>query len=124
ERPTVELEQELESVLWMVVHGPLDERQIFGLAERVRRDLLSLHAVSQAELRLGRTPEIGEEISQERLRALGLAVGDVADVIRSSARDLPGGGVRTPGGEYLLRTKERRDLASGYADIVLVSSAD
>ena len=124
ERPTVELQQELENVLWMVVHGPLDERQIFELAERVRRDLLELPEVSQVDLRLGRTPEIVVEIPQARLRSLGLTPGDVAQTIRASARDLPGGGVRTPGGEYLLRTKERRDLASGYADIVLVSTAD
>ncbi|GJM23209.1 MAG: multidrug resistance protein [Planctomycetota bacterium] len=124
ERPTVELAQELENVLWMVVHGPLDERQIFALAEQVRRELLELPELSQVELRLGRTPEIAIEIPQARLRSLGLTPGDVADTVRASARDLPGGGVRTPGGEYLLRTKERRDLASAYADIVLVSTAD
>jgi len=124
ERPTVELQQEFDSVLWMVVHGPLDERQIFELAERMRRDLLELPEVSQVDLRLGRTPEIVVELPQARLRSLGLTPGDVAATIRDSARDLPGGGVRTPGGEYLLRTRERRDLASDYADIVLVSTAD
>ncbi len=124
ERPTVELQQELENVLWMVVHGPLDERQIFELAERVRREMLELPELSQVDLRLGRTPEILIEVPQARMRSLDLTPGDIARTIRASARDLPGGGVRTPGGEYLLRTKERRDVASGYEDIVLISTPD
>ena len=122
ERPTLGLQQEQSYVMWMVVYGPLTERQIFDLTERMRRDLLSLPSVKHVELRMERDPEIQIEVSQATLRSLGLTLGDVAETIRKSARDVPAGGVRTAGGEVLLSTRERRDYASEYGDIVLVSN--
>ncbi|MCL4216837.1 MAG: efflux RND transporter permease subunit, partial [Candidatus Hydrogenedentes bacterium] len=122
ERPNVELRQEQSSVFWMVVYGPYSEREIFDLAERIRRDLVAMPEVSQVEVRTARGPEILIEIPQANLRALGLTLNDVAQAIRVSARDLPAGGVRTSSGEVLLRTRERRDFASQYGDIVLVAS--
>ena len=122
ERPNVELRQETSSVFWMVVYGPYSEREIFDLAERVRRDLVAMPELSQVEVRTARGPEILVEIPQAHLRALGLTLNDVAQAIRVSARDLPAGGVRTSSGEVLLRTRERRDFASQYGDIVLVAS--
>ena len=122
ERPTLGLRQEQRSVIWMVVYGPLTEGQIFSLAERVRRDLLALPPVRHVEVRTPRDPEIHVEIPQAALRSLGLTLGDVANTIRVSARDIPAGGVRTAGGEILLTTRERRDFASEYGDIVLVTN--
>lgn len=121
ERPTLGLQQEQRSVMWMVVYGPLTDRQIFDLSERIRRDLLALPAVSHVEMRLERDPEIHIEIAQAQLRSLGLNLGDIAQTIRASARDVPAGGVQTTAGEVLLSTRERRDFASEYGDIVLVT---
>ena len=122
ERPTLGLRQEQQSVIWLVVFGPLTEGQIFELAERVQRDLLALPAVKHVEVRTPRDPEIHVEVPQATLRALGLTLGEVAAIVRESARDIPAGGVRTAGGEILLTTRERRDFASEYGDIVLVTS--
>ncbi|GMV95065.1 MAG: multidrug transporter AcrB [Candidatus Hydrogenedentota bacterium] len=121
ERPTLGLQQEQSSVMWMVVYGPLTERQIFDLSERIRRDLLALPAVSHVEVRMERDPEIHIEIPQAKLRSLGLTLGEVAETINESARDVPAGGVQTSAGEVLLSTRERRDFASEYSDIVLLS---
>jgi multidrug efflux pump subunit AcrB len=122
ERPTLGLQLEQSSVMWMVVYGPLTERQISDLSDRMRRDLLSLPSVKHVEVRMERRPEIHIEMSQGTLRSLGLSLADVAATIRNSARDVPAGGVRTAGGEVLLSTRERRDFASEYGDIVLVSN--
>ncbi|MCC6486871.1 MAG: efflux RND transporter permease subunit [Candidatus Hydrogenedentes bacterium] len=122
ERPTFGLRQEQTDVMWMVVYGPLTERQIFELADRIRRDLLALPAVKHVELRTGRGPEIQIEIPQATLRSLGMSLGEAAQRIRESARDVPAGGVRTDAGEVLLSTRERRDYASEYGDIVLMTN--
>ena len=122
ERPTFGLRQEQTDVMWMVVYGPLTERQIFELADRIRRDLLALPAVKHVELRTGRGPEIQIEIPQATLRSLGMSLSDTAQRIRESARDVPAGGVRTAAGEVLLSTRERRDFASEYGDIVLMTN--
>ena len=122
ERPDVALRQERQNVFWLVVHGPLTEKQISDLAERVRWELLALPEVSQVEVRTARDPEIQIEIPQAALRSLNLTLGDVATTIRQSARDVPAGGVQTAGGEVRLGTRERRELASEYGDIVLKST--
>ncbi|MEM6314475.1 MAG: efflux RND transporter permease subunit, partial [Planctomycetota bacterium] len=124
ERPTIALRQEQRRIMWLALYGELDERQMFNLAEKVRGDLVDTPEISRADVRFARSPEISVEIPQERLRSLGLTPREVADVIGASARDVAGGGVRTPGGEVLLRAAERRDAASAYADIPLVSTAE
>jgi multidrug efflux pump subunit AcrB len=121
EEPRLGLRTDWGSVMWLVVYGQLTERQIYELAERVRRDLLALPAIRNVEVRTPRDPEIHVEIPQAKLRSLGLTLGEVAQTIRDSARDVPAGGVRTAGGEVLLSTRERRDYASEYGDIVLVT---
>ncbi|MCC6143510.1 MAG: efflux RND transporter permease subunit, partial [Candidatus Hydrogenedentes bacterium] len=119
ERPTLGLRQEESNVMWMVVYGPLSERQILDLAERMRRELLLLPEVTRVEVRSERTPEIHIDIPQATLRSLGMTLDEAAQIIRQSARDVPGGGVQTAAGEVLLSTRERRDFASEYGNIVL-----
>lgn len=123
ERPTLGLRLEQDSVMWMVVYGPFTERQSLELTERIRRGLLALPEVSQISVFAERAPEVRIEIPEETLRSLDLTLGEVADLLGSSARDVPAGGVRTPAGEVLLSTRERRDFASEYGDIPLVSSS-
>jgi len=124
ERPVVELNQKLSRVIDLVVYGPLGENEHFELMEVIRNDLLQYPNISQVEVRFTRNPEIHIEIPQLTLRSLGLALSDIAQIVRQSARDLPAGGIRTKGGEILLRTNERRDYASQYGDIAIVSNED
>jgi multidrug efflux pump subunit AcrB len=124
ERPVIGLNQKLSRVVDLVVYGPLNENEHFELTEKIRNDLLQFPDISQVDVRFSRNPEIHIEIPQLVLRSLGLTLDEVAGIVRESARDLPAGGVKTEGGEILLRTSERRDFASEYGDIVVVSNAD
>jgi multidrug efflux pump subunit AcrB len=119
ERPVLGLRLEESSVMWMVVYGPLTEHQIQDLAERMRRELLLLPEISRVEVRSERNPEIHVDLAQATLRSLGMTLNEAASTIRQSARDLPAGGVQTAAGEVLLSTRERRDFASEYGNIVL-----
>lgn len=124
ERPVVGLNQKLSRVIDLVVYGPLNENEHFELVERIRNGLLQYPNITQVEVRFSRNPEVHIEIPQLTLRSLGLTLDDVAQTIRQSARDLPAGGIRTEAGEILLRTSERRDFASEYGDITIVSNTD
>ncbi|MGD2108627.1 MAG: efflux RND transporter permease subunit [Phycisphaerae bacterium] len=121
ERPAVELAVRQRSTVTLAIAADMDERTLFEFAERVRNDLLANPEISQVEVRGIRNPEVSIEIPQAVLRSLGLTLGDVADKIGTAARDVPGGEVRTPGGEVLLRSAGRRFYASEYADIPVVS---
>ncbi|NNE92613.1 MAG: efflux RND transporter permease subunit, partial [Verrucomicrobiales bacterium] len=99
-------------VMSIAVSAETDERTLRNLAERVRTDLLSYKGgeveVTQAQLAGVREFEISIEVSEDTLRQYGLTFDQVALAVRKSSLDLPGGSVRTEGGEVLIRTEARR----------------
>ncbi|RJP31664.1 MAG: efflux RND transporter permease subunit [Phycisphaerales bacterium] len=121
ERPRVELAIRQRSTVTIAIAAEMDERTLFEFAERVRNDLLAYEQITQIVVRGMRNPEITIEVPQAQLRALNLTLGDIAATVRAAARDVPGGEVRTEGGEVLLRSAGRRFFASEYHDIPVVS---
>ena len=124
ERPLVSLKTRRREVLRLALYGDLDERTLFDLGETIREELIDLPEVTQVELNGVRDPELAIEVSQHFLRAHNLTLRDVADTVRQGAVDVPAGGIKTPAGEILLRTIERRELASEFSDLALVSLED
>ena len=124
ERPIVSLVQVRNRVLTLLVHGPQDEQTLRALAERIRDDLLQRPGVTLIELAAARPLEISLEVPQRNLRAYNLTLDHIAREVREAAIELPAGGVKTPGGEVLLRTQERRDFAREYANIPVAAAPD
>ena len=117
EPPRVERSQHGFYVISIAIAAQLPPEDLFELSERVRRELLIMPGVSEINLRGRLAPQISIEIGEDRLRALGLTLGDVAQAVRSAARDVPAGGLETADGEILLRTEGRRTRAQEFADI-------
>ena len=111
-------------VMSVVVHGDLPIETLTEKAERIRDDLTSLDDISQAELRGVPPYEISIEVSEDALRRYSLSFDQVAQAIRRSSLDLPGGSVKTDGGEILLRTEAQRYTGEEFENIVVLSSAD
>ncbi len=124
ERPVVSLLMRRSKVISLVVYGDVEEKQLRQLSERFRRELLANPGITQAELEGVRNLEISVEVPQEKLRAYNLTLDQVAQAIRLGAVDLPGGAVKTKGGEVLVRTTERRDQGQEYGDIPVISRPD
>jgi len=124
ERPIVSLSQVRNLVLTLLVHGPQDEQTLRDLAERIRDELLQRPGVTLVELAAARPLEISLEVPQRNLRAYNLTLDRIAREVREAAIELPAGGVKTPGGEVLLRTQERRDFAREYANIPVAAAPD
>ena len=132
ERLTVSLQTMRSKVIDLVIYGG-DEMGAYGdqrehvlrdLADAARDQLLHDRNITLAELSGVRPLEIGVEVPQAELRRYGLTLGQIADKIRRTALEVPGGGVKTKSGEILLRTAERRDVASEFKDIPLVTAPD
>lgn len=121
ERPRVELAIRQRSTVTIAIAAEMDELTLHAFAERVRNDLLSHEEITQIEVYGIRNPEITIEVPTSQLRTLGLTLDDIARTVRAAARDVPGGEVRTDGGEILLRSAGRRFHASEYRDIPIVS---
>ena len=124
ERPIVSLVEIRNQVLTILVHGDQEEQTLRDLAEQIRDTLLQRPGITLVELAATRPLEISIEVPQRNLRAYNLTLDGIAREVREAAIELPAGGVKTAGGEILLRTQERRDFAREYANIPVASAPD
>jgi multidrug efflux pump subunit AcrB len=124
ERPIVNLPEWRAEAISLVVYSDQDEKVMHALGERVRDELLQMPDVSYVELAGVRPLEISIEVPHDLLRTYGLTLPHIAQVVRRTAIELPAGGVKTAGGEVLLRTTERRDLGAEFADIPIMTGSD
>ncbi|MCA9184221.1 MAG: efflux RND transporter permease subunit [Pirellulaceae bacterium] len=104
--------------------GTNSELRLREVCEIVREDLLSLPMVSQVEYVGARDYQIDVEISEETLRAHGLTLKRVADILRRENRELPAGSIRSESQEVLLRGNNRRTRGEDIAKLPLVTQAD
>jgi len=130
-------------VMSVTLTADTDETTMRKLAERVRDDLLNYQApesdklsaffakafrgdqkISQVTIAGTRPYEISIEVSEQRLRELNLRLSDIAQAVRSSTMDMPGGSVRTERGEVILRALGKRYEASEMADIPVTTADD
>lgn len=124
ERPVIEQPAISERVLNIVLSGPLTERDLKKLGERVRDEITNLPKVTQVGLRGARPYEIAVEISEQTLQAYGLTFADVSTAIRRSSIDLSAGRIRTRGGDVLLRTDAQAYVQEEFEEIIVVTRPD
>lgn len=104
--------------------GERAELELRDVAERVRDDLLALPTVSAVNIAGGKDYEITIEIAEDTLRKHGLTLKTVADIVRRENLELPGGTIRSEGGEVLLRGKNKKYVGGEIAKIPLVTRPD
>ena len=106
------------------ISGPTDIFALKALAERVRDELTAMPEITQVDVVSAPPYEISIEVSEVALRRHGMTFDQVADAVRRSSLDLPGGSVRTDGGEILLRTIGQAYRGPEYESLVLWTRAD
>ncbi len=124
EKPVVSKLLNRREVISVVIYGDVSERTLREQAETIREELLALPDITQVDLGGVRPYEISVEISEENLRRYNLTFDDVALRLKSASLDLPGGNIKTSGGEILLRTKEKRYKGFEYEDITIIANPD
>ncbi|HSN54425.1 MAG TPA: efflux RND transporter permease subunit [Candidatus Sulfomarinibacteraceae bacterium] len=124
EKPVVAEVDSRRRVITVVLYGDASEKTLKALAERVRDDLTDLEAISQVEVAGVRNYEISIEVSEAALRRYGLSFEQVANAVAASSLDLPGGAVKTRGGEILLRTKGQLYRGAEFEHIVVLTRPD
>ena len=128
EKPTLSELLIKAQVMSIAVSADTDEATLRDLAEQVRTGLITYKGgespVTQAVLAGVRDYEISIEVSENTLRQYGISFDQIAAAVRRSSLDLPGGSVRTRGGEVLIRTEARRYRAAEFAPIVVITRQD
>lgn len=108
----------------IAISGEADERTLKILGQRARDEIAALPGVSQVSLQYTRPYEISIEVPEETLRRHGLTLDAVARAVRTSSLDLPGGSVKTRGGEILLRSVGQAYRGEDFEDIVVMTRHD
>ena len=124
EKPIIALAAPRRSVMDIALTGPTDERTLKVLGQRVRDEIAALPSVTQVELSNTRPYEISIEVSEASLRRHGLTFEQVANAVRAASLDLPGGSIKTEGGEVLLRTKGQAYWGADFEQLVVLTRAD
>ena len=124
EEPQVTIVSHRREVIEVVVYGDVGDNVLHELGEQMRDELLQIPGITQLELSGVRPVEIGIEVSQENLRRYNLTLNGIAQKIRTSAIEVPGGGIKTTGGEILVRMKERLDYGNQFAMLPIITAAD
>ena len=93
------------AAITVVLRGHADKLTLRELAERVRDELGALPGVRRANLWNTVAYEIAVEVSAARLRQHRLTLSEVAQAVRKSSLDLPGGELKASAGEFQLRAK-------------------
>ena len=117
EEPKITAVSRKRQVVSLVLYGKAEENVLHGLAEQVRDQLLQDPGITQVTLEGIRPLEISITVSQENLRRYRLSLAEIAQRIQNASVDLPGGSVKTGGGEILIRMKERKDYGRQFANI-------
>lgn len=121
--PSVTIDARRREVVSLGVYGDVGERSLHDVAERLEDELLKNPEITQVDLSGVRDFEIHVEIAEETLRRYGLTISDVADRIATASVELGGGSMKTSQGEILIRVNDRRDYASEFGRIPIVTGS-
>jgi len=124
EKPIIQEVIARRQVITVAVSGQADEVTLKRLGERVRDDLSAIPGITQVVLAAARPYEISIEVSEADLERHGLSFDDVARAVRRSSLELPGGSIRTPGGEILLRAAGQAERGGEFENLVLLTRPD
>jgi multidrug efflux pump subunit AcrB len=124
EKPVVSKIEPDNPVVMIAIHGDLDAFARKAIAQNVRDELMQLPEVNQVQYLGDRPYEISIEVSEQTLRKYGLTMSEVSQAIKNSSIDLPGGTIKSDGGDILLRTKGQVYTGGDFGQLVLRTFPD
>ena len=96
-------------------------RNIFA---KITRFIRGDPEITKVQIAGVRDYEISIEVSEETLRSYGITLQDVANAVRRSSLDVPGGTIKTDAGEVVVRTVAKRYRGKEFEDIVVLTRPD
>lgn len=124
EEPTVEELLIRNEVISLAIYGDTDPKTLKQVAERMRDELNTREDITQVDIKGIAEFEISINVSENTLRQYGLSFDQIVQSVRSTSLDIPGGSIRSRGGEILLRTTGKAYTLEEFARIPLMTTAD
>lgn len=123
----IEVQESNEGKLFInvILFGPTDKLTLKRLGQEIRDDLLRIPGVTRLADFTAEAPyEVSAQISGARLQQLQLSLREVAETVSQTSLDLPGGTLKSPAGELLLRTKGKAEDGEALARLPLIVAPD
>lgn len=113
-----------DGVIWVALHGNIDDFTLQSFGEDIRQQLASIHGVSKVRNYGEKAYEISIEISPAKLHQYRLTLDEVADAVRQTSVDAPGGLIKNPDGELVLRVNQRAQDVFSVSSLVIKTLPD
>ena len=101
--------------------GSYDPLELRSIAERIREELLLLPTVSQVNIRGALDYQIDIEMDENTLRAQGLSLPQIANIVRRENLELPAGLLKSDSADVLVRSNNKRVRGDEIAKLPLVT---
>ena len=124
EKPIISKLSLNRQVVQVAVSGDTTERALKEVGQRLRDGIAALDGVSQVSLKYVRPYEISIEVSEQALRRHGITLDQVTRAIRNSSLDMPGGTIKSEGGEILIRSKGQAYHGEEFEEVVVLTRTD
>lgn len=124
EKPVISKQIIPTQIMFVNLNGEMDEKTRKILGQQIMEELTALPEINQANILGSRNFEISIEISEQVLRKYQLTFSEVANAIKKSSIDMPGGAIKTDGGDILLRTKGQAYTGYEFEQLVLRTNPD
>ena len=121
EPPVISLLGTTEPVVSIAAYGDVPYHRLKDYAEDLKFRLQRFEGVANVELQGFTDRQLRIELDALALRGLGLAVSDVAGLVRSLNLDNPAGAIKTDSGTMTLRVEDERTTVGSLADLKLRS---
>jgi multidrug efflux pump subunit AcrB len=113
-----------DGVIWVALHGPTDPLTLKRLGDGIHAELSRIPGVTRAHNYYELPYEISIEVSSEKLRQYSVSLEEVAETVRRASVDLPGGVMKNPAGELLLRVKGKAQDDISVGNLVVRTRPD
>lgn len=124
EKPVVSKIEARQPVVMIAIHGDLDVFSRKTISQEIRAELMQMPSVNQVYNFGDRPYEISVEVSEHNLRQYGLTMSEISQAIKASSIDMPGGTIKSDGGDILLRTTGQVYTGADFSRLVLRTYSD
>ena len=124
EKPIISRQKFEDDIIDIQIYGNVDEKDMTRITKEIRSELLASPEISRVDLNDTRDYEISIEVSETTLREYGISLFDVAQAVRESSIDVPGGVVRTDNFDIRVRTDNKAFTGHDFKAITLVNTKD
>ena len=121
EKPEIQAAEFLLEVMNVVISGNYSRKEMLPIVESIRDELLQLDGVSQVNFLDRPGVEISIEISPTTLEKYQLNMQAISSRINNHLVDINAGNLKTPSGNFLVRTKQQDYSIADFAAVPIIT---